>query len=87
MFSIELKKPAFKFLKSVKDKNLLRKISNKIDELRENPFPKDIERVEGFKDVKVFRVRAGDYRILYFIDYGASKVYIEKIDKRGRVYG
>ena len=86
MFSAELKKPALKFLKSIKDKSLLKRISNKIDELEKNPFPQDIERVEGYKDIKVFRVRVGDYRILYFVDYSASKVYIEKIDKRSRVY-
>ena len=86
MFSAELKKPALKFLKSIKDKSLLKRLSDKIDELEKNPFPQDIERVESYKDVKVFRVRVGDYRILYFVDYSSSKIYIEKIDKRGRVY-
>ncbi len=86
MFSAELKKPALKFLKSVKDKTLLKRLSDRIDELEKNPFPQDIERVEVYKDVKVFRVRVGDYRILYFVDYSSSKIYIEKIDKRGRVY-
>ena len=86
MFSAELKKPALKFLKSIKDKALLRRIADKIDELENNPFPQDIERVEGYKDIKVFRVRVGIYRILYFVDYSASKVYIEKIDSRSRVY-
>ena len=86
MSSTELKKPAFKFLKSIKDKTLLKRIVDKIDELEKNPFPQDIERVEGYKDVKVFRVRVGGYRILYFVDYPSSKVYIEKIDKRNRVY-
>ena len=86
MFSAELKKPALKFLKSIKDKTLLKRISDRIDELEKNPFPQDIERVESYKDVKVFRVRVGDYRILYFVDYSSSKVYIEKIDERGRVY-
>ena len=87
MFSAELKKPALKFLKSIKDKTILKRIADKIDELEKNPFPQDIERIEGYKTVKVFRVRVGDYRILYFVDYSSSKVYIEKIDKRGRVYG
>ena len=86
MFYAELKKPALKFLKSIKDKTLLKRLSDKIDELEKNPFPQDIERVEGYRDVKVFRVRVGDYRILYFVDYSYSKVFIEKIDKRGRVY-
>ena len=86
MFSAELKKPALKFLKSIKDKTLLKRIADKIDELEKNPFPQDIERGEGYKDVKVFRVRVVDYRILYFVDYSSSKIYIEKIDKRGRIY-
>ena len=86
MFSAELKQPALKFLKSIKDKTLLKRISDRIGELEQNPFPQDIERVEGYKDVKVFRVRIGDYRILYFVDYSSSKIYIEKIDKRSRVY-
>ena len=73
-------------IKKFKDKTVLKRIENKIDELENNPFPQDIERVEGYKNVKVFRVRVGDYRILYFVDYSSSKVYIEKIDKRSRVY-
>ena len=87
MFSAELKKPALKFLKSIKDKTVLKRISDKIDELEKNPFPQDVEGVEGYKDAKVFRVRVGGYRILYFVDYSSSMVYIEKIDKRSRVYG
>ncbi len=87
MFSAELKKPALKFLKSIKDKTILRRISDKIDQLEKNPYPQDIERVESYKDIKVFRVRVGSYRILYFVEYPSSKIYIEKIDKRPRVYG
>lgn len=87
MFSAELKKPALKFLKSIRDKTTLKRITDKIDSLEENPFPQDIERVEGFNNLTVFRVRVGYYRILYFVDYSASKVYIEKIDERSRVYG
>ena len=79
MFSAELKKPALKFLKSIKDKTLLKRISDRIDELEKNPFPQDIERVEGYKDVKVFRVRVGDYRILYFVDYSASKFILRRL--------
>jgi len=86
MFSAELKKAALKFLKSIKEKELLKRIGNKINELEKNPYPHDIERVEGYKDVKVFRVRVGDYRVLYFVDQSANKIYVEKIDKRGRVY-
>ena len=86
MFSAELKKPALKFLKTIRDRIILKRITDKIDALEQNPFPQDIERVEGYNDVKVFRVRVGDYRILYFVDYATSKVYIETINKRSKVY-
>jgi mRNA-degrading endonuclease RelE of RelBE toxin-antitoxin system len=66
MFSAELKKPALKFLKSIKDKSLVKRLSDKIDELEKNPFPQDIERVEGYKDVKVFRVRVGELQNTLF---------------------
>ena len=69
---------ALKFLKSIKEKELLKRIGNKINELEKNPYPQDIERVEGYKNVKVFRVRVGDYRILYFVDHAANKIYVEK---------
>lgn len=86
MFSAELKKAALKFLKIVKDKELLKRIGNKINELEKNPYPQDIERVESYKNVKVFRVGVGDYRVLYFVDQSANKIYVEKIDRRERAY-
>ena len=84
MFSAELKNPALKFLKSLKDKTTLKRISNKIDELEKNPFPQDIERVEGYKDVKIFRVRVGDYRIIYTMI--TDGILILRIAHRKEVY-
>src|SRR3989338_7891836 len=64
----------------------VKRIIQKVEELAENPFPKDVKRVEGYSDVKVFRVRVGDYRILYFVRYENSTLFVVKIDKRERVY-
>ncbi len=41
--------------------------------------------VEGYKE-KIFRVRVGDYRILYEVDYSKNFIGIVRIDHRGRVY-
>ena len=57
----------------------------KIEELRENPFPHKVKRVEGRKD-KTFRIRVGDYRILYVIIQNNNLLFISKIDKRPRAY-
>jgi len=75
---------ARKFLKKI-DKILAKRLIDKVESLRENPFPKQVERVISKKE-KTFRVRVGDYRILYEVDYECNLVGIIKIDKRPRVY-
>ncbi|KKS53546.1 MAG: hypothetical protein UV19_C0008G0006 [Parcubacteria group bacterium GW2011_GWA2_42_28] len=41
--------------------------------------------VEGY-DQKVFRVRVGGYRILYYVVFETKTIYVFIIDKRGVVY-
>ena len=86
MFLINYDKQAAKFLKKLVVKSDVKRIFDKVEELAIKPFPKDAKRVEGYNDVKVFRVRVGSYRILYIVDNENSKIYILKIDKRARVY-
>ena len=85
MFSVGLKKQALRFLKTL-DRTERQRISQKIDALEQDPHPHEASRVQGYDEPKVFRVRVGSVRILYFVDYGASTVFIEKIDRRSRVY-
>jgi len=56
-----------------------------IKKLSVDPFPSDAKRVVGRKE-KVFRVRVGDYRILYVVFYGEKEILISDIEKRGGVY-
>ncbi len=56
----------------------------KIENLRENPITHDTKTVEGSRGL--FRVRVGNYRILYEVDYRNNLIGIIKIDKRARVY-
>ncbi|MEK6939779.1 MAG: type II toxin-antitoxin system RelE/ParE family toxin [Nanoarchaeota archaeon] len=86
MFSVDYENQAAKFIKKLVVKADVKRIVHKIEELSENPFPQEATRVEGYQEVKVFRVRVGDYRILYFVDYNNSTLYVVKIDKRERVY-
>ena len=41
--------------------------------------------IEGYAE-KTYRVRVGDYRILYEVDQNKNFIGIVKIDNRGRVY-
>ena len=84
MFDVDYSNQAQNFLKKA-DKILVKRLLNKIDSLREEPFIPDTKRVEGSKE-KLFRVRVGDYRILYEVDYKNNKLGVVKIDKRPRAY-
>ena len=85
MFTVHIEKQAMKFLDKLKDRQLKKRLMNKIDELEANPFPRECRIVEGYNQ-KVFRVRVGDYRILYYVVFETQVVYVFVIDKRGIVY-
>ena len=73
-----------KFLRKC-ETDVYSRIMKKIKELPLNPFPTDVKRVVGRKE-KVFRVRVGDYRMQYVIDYDKNEILISDIDKRPRAY-
>ena len=84
MFDVKYSNQATKFLKKA-DKILIKRLINKIEELRVEPILRETIIVEGYKE-KTYRVRVGDYRILYEVDRAMNLVGIVKIDKRPRVY-
>jgi len=84
MFSAEFGSEAKRFLKKA-DKEIARRIIERIEKLKIEPFPSDIKRVVGKKD-KIFRVRVGGYRIQYSIIYEKNQIFISDIDKRERAY-
>ena len=83
-FSAQYSKQAKRVLRDA-DRILAKRLLAKIGELEQNPFLTDVKRVEGYAE-KIFRVRVGDYRILYEVDHQTNVVGIIKIDKRSQVY-
>jgi len=84
MFSAEFSSDAKRFLKKA-GKELARRIIEKIEKLKIEPFPSDVKRVVGKKE-KIFRVRVGDYRIQYCVFYDKNTIFVSDIDKRERAY-
>lgn len=81
MFRIEFSCRAKRFLKKSRNsKRILKKISL----LKENPVLYESKKVVN--EDNIYRVRTGDYRILYKIDWDEKVILIVKIDKRSRVY-
>ena len=81
---IQFSKKAIKFLKKL-NKEQSRWINMKIKGLINNSVPSDSKTVVGYKEL-IYRIRIGDYRVLYEIDNKGQIIGIIKIDKRGRAY-
>ena len=83
MFDVSYFRRAKQFLKKA-DKIFVKRILEKIEKLREKPIILDTKKVEGSKGL--FRMRVGNYRILYEVDYKSNSMGIVKIDIRSSVY-
>lgn len=84
MFEIFYSHQAYKFLKKA-DSTLRERLHKRITSLVANPFPQEVKHIEGSKE-KLYRIRVGDYRILYELDHKTNTLGIVKIDKRKSVY-
>jgi mRNA interferase RelE/StbE len=84
MFAIKLDKQADKFLIKC-SKDLFDRIIKKLKELEVNPVPHDSKRIQAYSE-PTFRIRVGDYRALYRVNYEEKRIIVVKVDKRERVY-
>ncbi len=82
MFRVKIHRKAFKFLEKLDPKSRER-IFSAIDKLSD-PFSLPYEKLKGEKNV--YRIRVGDYRVIYLVDKQNKVVFILKIDKRERIY-
>jgi len=64
---------------------VLKRIANKIDGLATDPRPSGARKLRGADDL--WRVRVGDYRIVYAVDDDAATVEIRVIRHRKDAYG
>lgn len=82
-YSIYFNRGIKKFLEKL-DKSQKERIRTRLLSLSNDPFIGDVKKVEGRENV--YRVRIGDYRVLYILDRKEKEIYVVKIDKRSRVY-
>mgnify|MGYP006075004781 CR=1 FL=1 len=78
-YRIIIEKRAEKFIR-IQEKKEQERLLNAISKLPEGT---DIKKLKGSE---LFRVRVGNYRVLYTIDEGIKVITIENIDNRGDVY-
>jgi len=81
-YKIFFKKSALKELENI-PKSILQRILKKIQELPKNPKPIGSQKLSNYN---LYRIRQGDYRIVYFIDNEKLEVQIFKIGHRKEIY-
>jgi mRNA interferase RelE/StbE len=83
LYKIEInKRVRKKDLPSITSKDVLR-IVERIKKLAENPYPADAVRLKGRDE---WRIRQGDYLILYIVEEYNVTVFVVKIGHRRVVY-
>ncbi len=82
MYKVTIKKSAFKELKKIPP-NIRESIKEVISGLRENPFPEGCKKLRIYENC--FRVRKGQYRVIYEIK-GKDSIVVIKIGHRKVVY-
>lgn len=80
MYSIIIKKPAKKFIDRLPKNEKLRIISA-IEQL---PGSGDIKKLQG--TAGYYRLRVGDYRIIYTVDNGKLLICVVDAGNRGQIY-
>jgi len=82
-YAVELKQSARKELERLPN-DLIARIIVKLESLEENPRPAGCKKLKG-GDAE-YRIRVGEYRIVYLIDDRRSTVTVSRIRHRRDVY-
>jgi mRNA interferase RelE/StbE len=82
-YHIEVSPTAARQLKKI-DGRVLSQIAAKIDSLALEPRPHGCEKLSGYDDL--YRVRVGDYRIVYGVEDRLVLIVVLKVGNRAEVY-
>jgi mRNA interferase RelE/StbE len=81
-YTVKLKRSAEKELDNLPTK-IHDKVINILLSLKENPFPRNSKKLRGREG---YRIRVGDYRILYLIDEPDKNIEVISVAHRREVY-
>ena len=86
MYRVEIHRKAQKEIKDLPE-DIRNKVLKLIINLQYTPYPfkdYDLKKIKGFKDV--YRVRLGDYRIIYRVNDNLKKVTVLEVKSREKAY-
>jgi mRNA interferase RelE/StbE len=65
-------------------KSTIVRVIKQIDELANEPFPRQAVKLQGGEEL--YRIRVGDYRVIYGVDRAAKLIIIHHVRHRREVY-
>ena len=83
-YTVSIKPRAEKYLAAIRDVRLAFRLREAIDALAENPRAPGSVKLQG--DGELYRVRVGDYRIVYQIQDAVLVVLVVQIGHRREIY-
>lgn len=83
MYKIYFKKSAAKELSRLPIA-IIKRVQKVVINLENNPVPNNSRKLVGFKGL--YRIRVGDYRVIYLVERTVKIVTITKIGHRREVY-
>lgn len=84
MYHIRFKKKAYKELLKLPSV-MIKKVATAIDELAANPRPEGSKKLKGSNE-NLWRIRIGDYRVIYLIEDRVKVIEVRKIGHRKDIY-
>ena len=85
IFSVKLSKKAVKKLKQL-DEGTEQRIKEKLRDFASDPFSHDVKKLIGSREPPLYRLRVGDYRIIFSIDWRSRTIFVERIIHRSEGY-
>lgn len=82
-YKIEWKQSAKRELKKI-EKGIIVKIIESVQSLSQNPYPRSSKKLRGSETS--YRIRVGDYRIVYTIHASVLTVEIIRVGHRKEIY-
>ena len=82
-YSILLRPAAVRDLKALSG-GVRRRVEATIDRLRDEPRPSGVKKLVGFDNE--WRLRVGDYRVLYIIDDSEKRILVARVAHRREAY-
>jgi mRNA interferase RelE/StbE len=84
MYRIDISKPAAREIRNL-PKSVVARMLPVILSLAEEPRPSGSRKLSGSKEA-LWRLRVGDYRVIYLVDDGVRLVDVRKLGHRKDIY-